>query len=247
TIVISFQNGLHNADVLRDALPQATVLAGMVPFNVIEREPGAFHQGSAGVLAADASPALQPFADAFARAGLPLARHRDMRAVQWAKLLLNLNNAVNALANLPLRDELAQRAYRRCVALAQREALHWLARAAIRPARLTPLPAAWIPAVLDLPDAAFRVLGGRMLTIDPLARSSMSDDLAARRATEVEWINGEVVRLAARFGAQAPVNARLCALVHDAESAAARPAWRGDALWAELTAQAPRAGDVRAA
>ena len=46
-----------------------------------------------------------------------------MRAVQWAKLLLNLNNAVNALANLPLRDELAQRAYRRCVALAQREAL----------------------------------------------------------------------------------------------------------------------------
>ncbi|WP_241299852.1 2-dehydropantoate 2-reductase [Burkholderia stabilis] len=247
TIVISFQNGLHNADVLRDALPQATVLAGMVPFNVIEREPGAFHQGSAGVLAADASPALQPFADAFARAGLPLARHRDMRAVQWAKLLLNLNNAVNALANLPLRDELAQRAYRRCVALAQREALHWLARAAIRPARLTPLPAAWIPAVLDLPDAAFRVLGGRMLAIDPLARSSMSDDLAARRATEVEWINGEVVRLAARFGAQAPVNARLCALVHDAESAAARPAWRGDALWAELTAQAPRAGDVRAA
>ena len=40
-----------------------------------------------------------------------------MRAVQWAKLLLNLNNAVNALANLPLRDELAQRAYRRCVGL----------------------------------------------------------------------------------------------------------------------------------
>ncbi|VWB40434.1 2-dehydropantoate 2-reductase [Burkholderia lata] len=247
TVVISFQNGLHNADVLREALPQATVLAGMVPFNVIEREPGAFHQGSAGVLAAEASSALTPFAGAFARAGLPLALHRDMPAVQWAKLLLNLNNSVNALANLPLRDELAQRAYRRCVALAQREALHWLARAAIRPARLTPLPAGWLPAVLDLPDPAFRVLGGRMLAIDPLARSSMSDDLAAGRATEVEWINGEVVRLAAHFGGQAPVNARLCALVHDAERAAARPAWRGDALWVELTAQAPRAGDVRAA
>ncbi|TDA49339.1 2-dehydropantoate 2-reductase, partial [Burkholderia pyrrocinia] len=35
-------------DALRAALPQATVLAGMVPFNVIERGPGAFHQGSAG-------------------------------------------------------------------------------------------------------------------------------------------------------------------------------------------------------
>ncbi|WP_175720611.1 2-dehydropantoate 2-reductase [Burkholderia anthina] len=247
TVVISFQNGLHNADVLRDALPQATVLTGMVPFNVIERGPGAFHQGSAGMLAADASPALQPFTDAFARAGLPLALHRDMRAVQWAKLLLNLNNAVNALANLPLRDELSQRAYRRCVALAQREALHWLARAAIRPARLTPLPAAWLPTVLALPDPVFRALCGRMLAIDPLARSSMSDDLAARRATEVEWINGEVVRLAARFGAQAPVNARLCALVHAAEGATARPAWHGEALWAELSAHAPHVSTVRAA
>ncbi len=130
TVVVSFQNGLSNADVLRDTLPQAVVLAGMVPFNVIERGPGAFHQGSTGALAADASPALRPFTGAFARAGLPLALHRDMRAVQWAKLLLNLNNAVNALANLPLRDELSQRAYRRCVALAQREALHVLARAA---------------------------------------------------------------------------------------------------------------------
>ncbi|MBY4865854.1 2-dehydropantoate 2-reductase [Burkholderia sp. Bp9017] len=247
TVVISFQNGLHNADVLRDALPQATVLTGMVPFNVIERGPGAFHQGSAGVLAADASPALQPFADAFARAGLPLALHRDMRAVQWAKLLLNLNNAVNALANLPLHDELSQRAYRRCLALAQREALHWLAHAAIRPARLTPLPSAWLPAVLGLPDPVFRALCGRMLAIDPLARSSMSDDLAARRATEVEWINGEIVRLAARFGAQAPVNARLCALVHAAEAAAARPAWHGEALWAELSAHAPHMSTRRAA
>ncbi|WP_315857052.1 ketopantoate reductase C-terminal domain-containing protein, partial [Burkholderia contaminans] len=116
-----------------------------------------------------------------------------------------------------------------------------------RPPRLTPLPAGWLPAVLDLPDPAFRVLGGRMRAIEPLARSSMSDDLASGRATEVEWINGEVVRLAAHFGGQAPVNARLCALVHDAERAAARPAWRGDALWAELTAQAPHTGNVRAA
>ncbi|WP_193834329.1 2-dehydropantoate 2-reductase [Burkholderia ubonensis] len=234
--VISFQNGVRNVDTLRAALPQATVFAGMVPFNVIERGPGAFHQGSASRLAVDASPALQPFAEAFARAGLPLALRRDMPAVQWAKLLFNLNNAVNALANLPLRDELAQRAYRRCVALAQREALLWLARAGIRPARVTPLPAAWIPVLLDAPDPLFRVLAARMLAIDPLARSSMSDDLARGRPTEVDWINGEVVRLAEGFGASAPVNARLCALVHAAEAAAQRPAWRGDALWAALAA-----------
>ncbi|MHA6880485.1 2-dehydropantoate 2-reductase [Ralstonia pseudosolanacearum] len=233
-VVISFQNGLGNADVLRAALPRHTVLEGMVPFNVVSRGPGAFHQGSGGALEVRSAPGLQPFVGAFARAGLPLIRHADMLPVQWAKLLFNLNNAINALASLPLKAELSQRAYRRCLAMAQFEALGLLAAAGLRVAKLTPLPAAWIPRLLALPDGLFARVGGRMLAIDPLARSSMSDDLAAGRATEVDWINGEVVRLAGRLGRAAPVNARLCALVHDAERSAPRPAWAGEALLAEL-------------
>lgn len=213
----------------------------MVPFNVIARGEGRFHQGTAGALQAEAAPALRRFAAAFERAGLPLVPCEDMRAVQWAKLLLNLNNAINALANRPLKEELAARSYRRCLALAQTEALRVLSAAQIRPARLTPLPAAWVPRVLSVPDPLFARLGRKMLEIDPLARSSMSDDLAAKRATEIDWINGEIVRLAGQLGCAAPVNARLCALVHEAERAAARPAWGGDALLAELR-EAARAG-----
>jgi 2-dehydropantoate 2-reductase len=238
TIVVSFQNGVGNADVLRAALPQHIVLEGMVPFNVVERGPGAFHQGSAGELEIRHTPAMQPFVDAFRQAGLPLIQHVDMLPVQWAKLLLNLNNAINALANRPLKEELSQRAYRRCLAMAQKEALALLKRAGIRPAKVTPLPSNWIPHVLAVPDAVFERLGRTMLTIDPLARSSMSDDLAAGRATEIDWINGEVVRLAERLGQTAPVNARLCELVRQAERADARPAWSGEALLAELRAAA---------
>ena len=238
TAVISFQNGLGNADVLRAALPHQTVLAGMVPFNVMQPGPGAFHQGTGGELEVAASPALQPFLEAFRRAGLPLMQRADMAAVQWAKLLLNLNNAINALADRPLKEELSQRAYRRCLALAQREALRLLARAGIHPAKLTPVPPAWIPHLLTTPDAMFARLGGKMLAIDPLARSSMSDDLAAGRTTEVDWINGEVVRLAERLGLRAPINAQLCALVHAAEAASTRPNWSGDDLLATLHAAA---------
>ena len=113
-----------------------------------------------------------------------------------------------------------------------------LKRAGIRPARLTPLPASWIPRVLGVPDAWFERLGRRMLTIDPLARSSMSDDLATGRATEIDWINGEVVRLAQRLGQTAPVNERLCELVREAEQADVRPSWSGEALLAEMRAAA---------
>ena len=231
-VVISFQNGLHNAEVLRAQLPGRTVLTGMVEFNVVNRGNGAFHHGSEGGLDVQDDPALAPFLPAFAACGIPLKRHRDMTAVMWAKLQLNLNNAVNALSGVPLKDELSQRAFRRCVALAQRELLGLLDAAGIEPARLK-LPPRLIPAMLEVPDFVFRALAGKMLAIDPLARSSMWEDLEAGRATEIDWINGEVVQLAQRLGRTAPVNARLIALIRDAEKGGRRN-WRGEELLAEL-------------
>lgn len=221
-VVISFQNGIHNGDELRALLPAQTVVTGMVPFNVVNRGAGRFHQGSEGTLAVAQHPALSPFLPAFVAAGLPLAQHADMRAVQWAKLLLNLNNAVNALSGLPLKAELSQRNFRRCVALAQQEALALLARRQQPLAKLTPLPPAWIPHLLTVPDWLFRLLANRMLAIDPLARSSMWEDLESGRVTEIDWINGEVLRLATELGTTAPVNAKLVALIRAAEAGGRR-------------------------
>jgi 2-dehydropantoate 2-reductase len=52
-----------------------------------------------------------------------------------------------------------------------------------------------------------------MLRIDPHARSSMADDLARGRPTEIDALCGEVVRLAESQGRAAPLNARMVALV----------------------------------
>jgi 2-dehydropantoate 2-reductase len=231
-VVISFQNGLHNAQALRERLPGHTVLAGMVPFNVVQREPGAFHQASSGSLMVEDSTSLSPFQASFAAAGMPLELRTDMPQVQAAKLLLNLNNAINALSGLPLRDELATRDWRRCLAMAQREALRIYDAAQIHPARLTPLPPRWFPRVLELPDFLFRRIASRMLAIDPSARSSTWDDLVAGRRTEVDYINGEIVKLAESLRLTAPVNARLVGLIREAELQ--RIAWKGAALFSEL-------------
>ncbi len=232
-VVLSLQNGLHNADTLARLLPGHTVLAGMVPFNVAQLAPGHFHQGTEGELAVTRSPALQPFTEAFARAGLPLQQHDDMKAVQWAKLLLNLNNAINALSGLPLKTELSQRAYRRVLAAAQCEAISLLQAKAQPLAKLTPLPAHWLPTLLEVPDAIFRIAASRMLAIDPLARSSMQDDLAAGRQTEIDQLQGEIVALAKAQGKTAPVNAALLQLVKAAEQGGRRD-WSGKELQQEI-------------
>jgi 2-dehydropantoate 2-reductase len=210
---LSLQNGIGQADVARDAAPHVMWLSGMVPFNVAELGPGHFHRGTVGRLAVQDHGLWASWAPLFVAAGLPLDRHADLTPVQWGKLLLNLNNPVNALSGLPLRAQLLQRGYRRVTAALQDEALAALAAAGIAPAQLTPVPPARLPGVLRLPTWAFGLVAARSLRIDPLARSSMADDLALGRRTEVGLLCGAVVTLAQTQGLAAPVNQAVIRLI----------------------------------
>jgi len=214
TAVVSMQNGLSNTATAQAAAPALRVLAGMVPFNIAELGPGHYHRGTAGELAAQDDAVLRTQLADFRRAGLTLQLHADLRAVQWGKLLLNLNNPVNALSGLPLRAQLMDRGYRLCLAALQTEALGVLRAAGIQPAQVGALPPQRIPPLLRLPTPLFRLIAARMLRIDPQARSSMADDLAQGRTTEIAALCGEVVRLAETHGQGAPLNARMVALVN---------------------------------
>ncbi len=240
TAVLSLQNGVSNADQLRRALPAMPIIAGMVPFNVAQPGPGHYHQGTGGNLHADDSPAIRSYAPLFAAAGLPLTLSNDMTGVMWGKLVINLNNAVNALSGRTLLQQLSQRDYRRCVALSQKEALGLLRRAGIRPAQVLALPTWMVPYVMALPDKLYRkVMARGGARVDKHARSSMADDLAQGRKTEVEYLNGEVVALGQRLGRKAPVNARIVELVRRAEMGG--EPWKADDLYRELKAARARA------
>ena len=215
---MSFQNGLHNAERLRGCLPAWTVLTGMVQFNVVNRGDGRFHHGSEGPLEVERHERLAGFLPALPGAGLPLALHDRMAPVQWAKLVLNLNNPVNALSDLPLKEQLSQRAFRRCTALAQAEALALLAAAGDHAgqahAAATALDSLGCSACRISCSVASR---GRMLAIDPQARSSMWEDLERRRKTEVDYLQGAIAALATKANMPAPVTNRIATLVKAAE------------------------------
>lgn len=220
-VVVSLQNGVGNAERLQILAPQAKIVAGMVPYNVAERGPGHFHQGTAGDIHVSADPAIAPFCDAFRDAGMPLTLSPDMCGVLWGKLIINLNNAVNALSGKSLIGQISQSRYRRAVALSQFEALRLLRKAGIVPARVHTIPTWAFPWLNSLPDRLYRRLSKRGgAKIDKHARSSMAEDLRLGRKTEIQFLNGEVVALAARLGKNAPINARLVALIHAAEAGA---------------------------
>ena len=212
-LVLSLQNGVGNADTLRRSLPGWTVLGGMVPFNVVQMPDGRLHRGTAGELMAEASPALQPWLAAFAAAHLPITGCADFASIQWGKLLINLNNSVNALSGVPLVQQLRQRGYRRSLALMVDEGRAVLARAGIQPAKVVSVGPRAFSLILRLPDALFTRVAASMLKIDPEARSSMWEDLQAGRRTEVHYLNGAITALAASLGMDAPVNRRMTELV----------------------------------
>jgi len=231
--IVSLQNGIYNAAVLRAAMPDRVVLAGMVPFNVARVAPGRYHRGTSGELVVEGHPAVEPLVLAARNAELPLEARSDMMAVQWGKLVMNLNNAINALSGKPLLDELSDRDFRRCLAAAQHEALDILGAGKQPVAKLLALPPRWVARVLPMPDWAFRRIATRVAAVDPHARSSMQDDFAAGRATEIDFLQGEIVTLAKSLGRSAPVNAKLVELVRAAEAGGKRD-FTGSELWAQL-------------
>jgi 2-dehydropantoate 2-reductase len=196
------------------------VARGMVRFNVVYLGDGHFHKAVAGDLYAEGRDATQALAERVGTGTAALRLSDNMLGLAWGKLLINMNNAVNALSGRTLLDELQKRDYRRVFAASIKEGLALLRRAEIKPAQVGPLPFPLLARALESPDWLFNNLFFLMWRIDPKARSSMSDDLAAGRKTEVDYINGELIRLGRRLNRDAPVNREIVDLVHKAEAGA---------------------------
>lgn len=219
--VISFQNGVSNVDALEQGLGgRFEVARGMVPYNVAYLGNGRFHKGVAGDLYAERREHVEDLAESVGSGPAALKLSGDMLALAWGKLLINLNNAINALSGCTLQDELKRRDYRRVFAASMREGLDLLKRADVEPATVGPISPQALPRIVSSPDWIFNNAFLKRWKIDAKARSSMADDLAAGRKTEVEHLNGEFVRLAERLQRAAPVNRAIVELVRKAEAGA---------------------------
>jgi 2-dehydropantoate 2-reductase len=216
-VIVSLQNGVSNRALLREKLPGRQVLGGMVPYNVIALGEGRFHRATSGDILIEQD--AENTAASLSVPGLKVVATRDIERVQWGKLLFNLNNALNALANLPLRQQLSNRAWRRLYADQVAEALVALAAEGIKPVSTAPLPVSFIPPLLRLPDALFKLVLGSTMKIDPEARSSMWEDLQRGRRTEIDYLQGAITAIADRHGLPAPLSRRIVELIRRAEAA----------------------------
>merc|ERR1712107_139873 len=64
-----------------------------------------------------------------------------------------------------------------------------------------------------MPDAVFFVVAKKMLDVDPTAKSSMFQDLERKQPTEIDFLQGEIIRTGRKAGVATPINSAVYKLI----------------------------------
>ena len=203
TLVVSLQNGVENAAVMRaaggfEAVPAVVYVAVEVvaPGHVRHTGRGDLLLGAAPD--ALARPAAEAFAATCVAAGIPCRVVDDLAPDQWIKLVMNCAfNAISALGGVQYGAISGDDDARETVTRAVEEAQAVARALGVRLPESDLVPAAW-----------------KLAAAMPQATSSTAQDLARGRPTEIDALNGYVARRGQELGVPTPVNQALCALVH---------------------------------
>jgi 2-dehydropantoate 2-reductase len=195
-LVLTLQNGVDNAERLRAVLPGVQVAAAVVYVATEMAGPGHLLHKGRGDLVIEPSPGSAGFAQALIAAGVPTEISEDVRGALWAKLVLNCAfNAISAIAQQPYGKvvqgpgvpQLMADSVAECLAVAQAEGV----------------------AVPGDMGAACR----KLIEAMPGQYSSTAQDLARHKHTEIDYLNGLIVRRGEALGVPTPANNALWALV----------------------------------
>ena len=215
-VVVSLQNGVENADVIARHV-DATVVPAVVYVATAMPAPGVVrHHGRGDLVVGPRTRAaaddaafgrrLDALVAFFATAGVAVTISADVVAELWSKLMVNCAyNAISALAQAPYGEMAALAPIRELQRTVVGEVVAVAAASGV-----------------ELPLAAAIEAMERIAPAMPAQLSSTAQDVARRKTSEIDHLNGFIVRRGREVGVATPVNQALHALVKLVESRHAR-------------------------
>jgi len=202
-LVLCLQNGVDNAERLRSVLPPQQVAAAVVYVASEMAGPGHVRHHGRGELVIEPSAASPAVAQALIAAGVPTEISDNVRGALWLKLIINCAyNALSAISQRPYGEVVAGAG----VADVMREVVDEC------------LAVAKADGVIVAGDAHAAVR--KIVETMPSQYSSTAQDLARGKKTEIDYLNGLVVRRGEALRLPTPANRVLWALVKLIESKA---------------------------
>jgi 2-dehydropantoate 2-reductase len=219
--VVTFQNGMHSDELAAGILGRESVGGGVALFNAAFLAPGGVRSGTKGSLLIGEpfrpnGARIREIASVLAR-GMKTGIARDIAGAHWTKLLVNvMGNSLEAMTGLGFGECMKRPGLRRIAIRVLREAFDVLEKSAIP---LEPLP--------GLPVSAFRMIGRwpegiasqllRLAMSGTRTLTSTLQSIRKGRPTEIDYLNGEIVRQGAAISLPTPYNAKAVELVHEVE------------------------------
>nr|WP_175800117.1 2-dehydropantoate 2-reductase [Burkholderia anthina] len=210
TVVLSLQNGLGHEDVLSEIVGRERVLAGKTYVGGVLLAPGHIQSGVTGKLTiigeldGRITRRAQAIADAFNSAGLTTTVSDNIVGTMWDKLLINVaTGAITGITRLTY-GQLYDEPVLKAASLAAIDEAMTVAQAAGIALSIKNAEEAWNMAAEGL---------------SPAFKTSMLQSLEKSSVTEIDFINGAVVRWGERVGVPTPVNATLVACIKGIERA----------------------------
>jgi len=202
--VVVVQNGLDGVQTAERFLPRSTCVGVLSIIAANYTEPGVVRVTTTAAILSEA---------------VPVIAIENFRGAQWTKLVVNMLNAVPAIVGLSVQEVLHDRRLRRVVAASMRETVRVGIARGIRFGSLQGLSNARLRLFARVPVAIGQVLpwmmGVRMGSVPNLGSTQQS--VRRGQPTEVDHLNGAVVREAILAELDAPVNEALTVLVHEVE------------------------------
>lgn len=202
TVVVSLQNGIGNVEKLIDVVGAEHVIGGVTSHGSYVVGPGHIcHTGhsytSIGELDGRATERIKKVGEVLEKAGLaPVVISDNVTKLIWKKLMGNISlNAISALCDIRNGQVIEYPETCAISRLAVEEAAA-VARAKGIVIDYDPVETAWQVIRDTAPN-----------------RSSMLQDVSVKRRTEVDMINGAIVREGLALGIPTPVNQTLTALI----------------------------------
>ncbi|MDR3038625.1 MAG: 2-dehydropantoate 2-reductase [Candidatus Adiutrix sp.] len=202
TLILTLQNGLGNVENLADVVGEAKVIAGTSSHGANIKAPGRVrHAGggptSIGELTGRITGRLRALGRVFEQSGFaPVLLSDNVLNLIWKKLIINIAiNAITALVRIkngrildfPETEEISRLAVLEAVEVARRKGI------------------TFSEDPLQFTRDITRATGAN--------RSSMLEDITRERQTEIEVINGAIVREGDALGVPVPVNRVLTGLI----------------------------------
>ncbi|MFA5275989.1 MAG: 2-dehydropantoate 2-reductase [Candidatus Omnitrophota bacterium] len=222
-MVLTTQNGVASDDIAAKFIAKERIISSIVMFGstnletaqVIHNFEGSWIIGGAF---SESKIDLAALSLVLGKA-FPVVISENIRGMKYLKLFVNANNCISAILGLSMQEAFTDVEISRVSINIWKEGLSVISKAGIKLVSLPDFPLERLTKLTAMPSLeAAKIYSGIMssLSKEPLY-GSILQSIKRGKASEIDYINGEFVKIAKDSGISAPLNKKLVEMVHQVE------------------------------